>query len=225
MIPEEKRKDYHAASSTLAQSVVVNLQDACHDILRPEFSYEALSGVGADYTTPQHNTHKTEIYEVHYPWHPYYGLKVFVHRKMRKYGRSVFHCSLKKAKKCSRLEIPEWMLDRAQCSVMKLAEEPYVNCLALTELRKLLNETACTSSKYEVKHQQRSLRIQGGADAKWKTISSSRAEYSIPSSKNPSIMEGASRRHPANSNSADSEDAARSSQTSEFPSKEGRQER
>jgi hypothetical protein len=152
-------------------------------------------------------------------------LKVFVHRKMHKNGRSVFRCSLKEAKKCPRIEIPEWMLDRAQCSLMKLAEEPYVNCLALTELRKLLNETACTSSKYEVKHQQCSLRKQGGADAKCKTISSSRADLSIPSSKNPSVVEGASRRHPSNSNSTVSEDAARSSQMSESPSEEGRHER
>jgi hypothetical protein len=127
-------------------------------------------------------------------------------------------------KKCPRLEIPEWMLDRTQCSLLKLAEAPYVSCLALTELRKLLDETTCISSNYEVKHQQRSLIIPGGADARPKTIPSSRTDLSIPISQNPSVVEGASRRHSSSSNSAASEDAARSSQASESPSEEGRRD-
>src|SRR6516165_2997567 len=51
------------------------------------------SACGPDCTTRQHNTHRTEEREVLYPWHRWFGRRVFVHEVLVRGNGRVFRCS------------------------------------------------------------------------------------------------------------------------------------
>ena len=44
-------------------------------------------------TTRQHNAHRTDEREVFYPWHPWFGLRVFVHEVVARGSARAFRCA------------------------------------------------------------------------------------------------------------------------------------
>ena len=77
-----------------------------------------------------------------YPWHPWYGKEVVIHRAVIGWDKSVFHCTLVGTEGVRCLEVPQWMFDRAVCSGMHLADAPSVECDQLRNLLSLLRDTA-----------------------------------------------------------------------------------
>jgi len=66
-------------------------------------------------TARQHNAHRTEEREVFYPWHPWFGLRVFVHEVVTRASVRVFRCTGPAQETARCHEVPEWMFDRAAC--------------------------------------------------------------------------------------------------------------
>ena len=96
-------------------------------------------GASRNCTTHQHKTHKTDVREVHYPWHPLYGQEIPVHLERRWKNGCVARCDRDSALGRRGFDTPAWMLDRAVCSTMQLSPTPFVDTEALTELRRLLD--------------------------------------------------------------------------------------
>src|SRR2546429_5384317 len=92
------------------------------------------------YTTRQHKAHGTEEREVLYPWHPWFGRRVFVHKILIRGNTRIFRCSETVQATDRRLEVPEWMFERAGCCGMARAESPRVNRAALDRLKALILE-------------------------------------------------------------------------------------
>jgi len=90
-------------------------------------------------TNHQHKTHKTELREVHYPWHPLYGQEIPVRLERRWKNGWVARCDAHSGEGRRGFDTPAWMLDRAVCSTMKVSPTPFVDTEALTELRRLLD--------------------------------------------------------------------------------------
>jgi hypothetical protein len=105
----------------------------------------ALGGFSLRDRTPQHNTPKYEVREVHYPWHPLFGRRVHVHGVLHKLGRDLCRCWLPGQEDRIGFQVPAWMLDRAHCALMVLRTEPATNLQALLELRQLCNEIVSPS--------------------------------------------------------------------------------
>jgi len=115
-------------------------------------------------TTQARNTHKTELREITYPWHPWHRQRVLVRGKARRGGSTVLQCVRDELKGFPILEIPEWMFDSNLCGRMKPAEMPRVDCAALLALKYLLSAaTACShQDMVEAQHDSSS---SGDADA------------------------------------------------------------
>ena len=115
-------------------------------------------------TTEARNTHKTELREITYPWHPWHRQRVLVRGKARRGGSTVLQCVRDELKGFPILEIPEWMFDSNLCGRMKPAEMPRVDCAALLALKYLLSAaTACShQDMVEAQHDSSS---SGDADA------------------------------------------------------------
>ena len=77
-----------------------------------------------------------------YPWHPWFGKPVRVHRSVSRRDRVAFQCTLVGEDRPRTLEVPQWMLDRASCCVMQLAAAPRVDSLHLRSLVQLLRLAA-----------------------------------------------------------------------------------
>ena len=90
-------------------------------------------------TTHQHKTHKIEVREVHYPWHPLYGQEISVRLERRWKNGWIARCDRDSGVGRRGFDTPGWMLDRAVCSTMKLNATPFVDIEALTALRHLLD--------------------------------------------------------------------------------------
>lgn len=179
-------------------------------------------GAAQDGTTQQDNTHNTEILKVQYPWHPFYDREVLVRGRQRKSEYTGFRCTLKEEPKWACIEIPEWMFDRALCSLMLLKNEPFVFLIALEDLRKLLDETVFSSTSNAVEHQQCSLDKQGGADAKRMPITSSRTNPSFPPAQDSPSLEESSPQNPTKCDTTVSENALRASRASQPGWEKGR---
>ena len=54
----------------------------------------APNAFGPHGTSRQSNTHSTEVQEIRYPWHPWYGRPVWIHGALVKGGLALYHCSL-----------------------------------------------------------------------------------------------------------------------------------
>jgi hypothetical protein len=93
-------------------------------------------------TTQQHNAHRTEEREVFYPWHPWFGLRVFVHDVMTRGSTRTFRCAETADGAARCLEIPEWMFDRVACCGLAQAESPRVDRAALDRLKALIFEVS-----------------------------------------------------------------------------------
>ncbi|TCS19024.1 hypothetical protein EDC31_1672 [Acidomonas methanolica] len=91
-----------------------------------------------DYRTLLCKTHNTDVREVLYPWHPWFGRRVCVEETIERGGQVRSRCRLSDAGAVRLLELPAWMLDRAACAGMRPAPDPSVSLGALYDLRSLL---------------------------------------------------------------------------------------
>src|SRR4051794_9386969 len=91
-------------------------------------------------TTKQHNAHGTEVREVLYPWHPWFGREVHVHEVVKRGNMPVFWCSPTAERKGRCLAVPSWMFDRAACLHLHSAQAPQVDLAALDNLKTLLSD-------------------------------------------------------------------------------------
>ena len=92
------------------------------------------------YTTKQHNAHGTEVREVLYPWHPWFGREVHVHEVVKRGNMPVFWCSPTANRTGRCLAVPSWMFDRAACLHLYPAQAPQVDLAALDNLKTLLSD-------------------------------------------------------------------------------------
>jgi transposase InsO family protein len=67
-----------------------------------------------------------------YRWHPWFGLRVSIHKAVDKADGVVFRCSLNGTDADRRLEVPAWMFDRSACARVRVAADVYVKLSALT---------------------------------------------------------------------------------------------
>ena len=116
-------------------------------------------------TTQQHNAHRTEEREVFYPWHPWFGLRVFVHDVMTRGSRRTFRCAETADGAARCLEIPEWMFDRVACCGLAQAESPRVDRAALDRLKALIFEVSGGACVAMLEARRRPLSQEGAADA------------------------------------------------------------
>ncbi len=127
---------------------------------------------GSHCTTRQHKAHGTEEREVLYPWHPWFGRRVFVHKILVRGNARVFRCS-ETVQATDRLRaIPEWMFERAACCSMARAESPRVNRAALDGLKALVLEAFGATAGAMIEVGPRSFSLEGEADATPRTPSS-----------------------------------------------------
>jgi hypothetical protein len=86
---------------------------------------------------PVHSAHVGEDREVHYRWHPYFGLRVCVRWVERATGQFL------KVEGPSGVvvSIPGWMVDPLVCADMCIGR-PQVDLAALSELKRLVTPTA-----------------------------------------------------------------------------------
>ena len=89
-------------------------------------------------TTRLENTHGTEIRELLYPWHPWFGLWGAVHDAINKSDGVIFRCSLSGSAAGRWLEVPAWMFDRSACAGACIATDAHADLAALTMLATLL---------------------------------------------------------------------------------------
>src|SRR5688572_6958094 len=64
-------------------------------------------------TTHQHKTHKTELREVHYPWHPLHRQSIPVRLEQRWKNGLIARCDPHSDVGRRGFDIPVWMLDSA----------------------------------------------------------------------------------------------------------------
>src|SRR5262249_696305 len=130
-------------------------------------------------TTEGSNTHKTEIREVHYRWHPWYGRQVVVRGIRHRRGGVALNCRAGDDGASPVLEVPEWMFDFSVCSRVKQAGTAKVDCRELQGLKILLASRFGIELEVQTQHHPV---IPGGVDAK----ESSREGFSSGCSSRPS---------------------------------------
>ena len=92
-------------------------------------------------TTTFKNAHETVFRELHYRWHPWFGLQVAIHEAVDKADGVVFRCTLSGSAADRWLEVPAWMFDRARClDPSRLTASPFVSMDALSVLSDLLRQ-------------------------------------------------------------------------------------
>jgi hypothetical protein len=130
----------------------------------PERPWPAPDEFGSAGTSRQSNTHSTELRDIRYPWHPWYGRPVWIHGAFVKAGQGVYRCSLEQNLEGRLFEIPQWMFDSGACCRVRRAEKPAVECAALQDLKLLLHRTFSPTRNLVVQAQHPS--APGGADAR-----------------------------------------------------------
>ena len=128
------------------------------------FPCPAQGACGLRDASRQSNTHSTELREIRYPWHPWYGRPVWVHGAFVKSGRFLYRCSLEQDHEARLFEIPQWMFELGACCRVQRAEKPAVDCAALLDLKLLLHHTRSPGRDLVVQTQHHS--SPGGADAR-----------------------------------------------------------
>ena len=113
----------------------------------------------------QPNTHSTELREVRYPWHPWFGRTVAVYEMLVKQGHSVCRCGLEEERTRLSVEIPTWMFEPGACGQLRVMAVPAVSCDALITLQVLLRTVPRPDPGGVLQAQHRSLLAAGGADA------------------------------------------------------------
>lgn len=93
-------------------------------------------------TTRRHDTLNNDQRQVQYPWHPLYGQTLIVYRELTRLRVASAYCRLPGEEARRVPAIPQWMFDRAVCSLMRLEPQPRVCWQALADVRELLNAAA-----------------------------------------------------------------------------------
>src|SRR5260221_4096351 len=88
--------------------------------------------------TRRRNAHVTDCFELLYPWHPWFGDRVFVHDVIVKGGDRIFRCGSSPDRNARCIEVPGWMFDRAACCSVRLSNEAQVDCTSLQLLKALI---------------------------------------------------------------------------------------
>ena len=125
------------------------------------FAGQGSNEVCGSCTTKQHNAHGTEVREVLYPWHPWFGREVHVHEVVKRGNMPVFWCSTTADRKGQCLAVPSWMFDRAACLHLHPAQAPQVDLAVSTDVR------------------MGSIRVSGAAVSGWSTTISGRFENTV----------------------------------------------
>jgi len=112
------------------------------------------------YTTKQPNAHNTESRKLLYPWHPWHGRSVWVHRTMVRNDIANSYGSLDKATAARLLEIPQWMFDATACYGMHLAPIPAISIEAILDLKRLLAQVTSDSHDANISLPHRSTEAQ-----------------------------------------------------------------
>ncbi len=155
-------------------------------------------------TSPDQSDHKTEVQQVHYPWHPLYGQDVIV--RGRKGGRcSVLRCQLDDDDKRDNRQVPMWMFDKVVCSRMVLSSQPHVCWEALLDLRRLLDDSGQTKAGETL--EDRFLQTMEGTDAPTRQTNCTSAGGAVRSSERSTKLARPTRRHAKNSNAVACTDA------------------
>ena len=89
-------------------------------------------------TSRQRNTHRTELRQVRYPWHPWFGRSVTVYEALTKGGHVICRCGFDDRRNDRSLEVPAWMFEPAACDHLRLTATPFVDSQALIELKAAL---------------------------------------------------------------------------------------
>lgn len=93
-------------------------------------------------TTRRQNAHGNGFErELHYPWHPWTGRRVFVHEVIDKNEAAVLRCSLSGQSLHRWLEIPAWMFDGVVSASWRITTAPHLDLAALGALASLLRDT------------------------------------------------------------------------------------
>ena len=116
-------------------------------------------------TTMRQKTQSTEL-DVHYPWHPWFGLKVTTSRSCMRQEVACVQSTLEHNGRLQVLEIPGWMFDRVTCATMSLAVHPTVGIKHLRALRDLLTSAAGTRKENLIERQHLDSSRKGDADEK-----------------------------------------------------------
>jgi len=140
-------------------------------------------------TTEARNTHKTDLREITYPWHPWHGQRVLVRGEARRGGSFVLQCVRDELKGFPTLEIPEWMFNANLCGRMKPAETPRVDCAALLALKHLL-AAATECSQQDMVQAQHDSSSSGDADAQAVSAQKPSRRVVFSSSEAPRVARG-----------------------------------
>jgi hypothetical protein len=100
---------------------------------------------GQHCTNRQRKTHITDVQEVRYCFHPWYGELVLVEAGGIRSGAVVLRCRRDDERGFPVLEIPQWMFDSQSCGAMEVRHNALVSCMALRDLQKLLDDARHTS--------------------------------------------------------------------------------
>jgi hypothetical protein len=103
-------------------------------------------GSELDCRTERCETHVTEALEVLYPWHPWFGRVVYIHKVIEHGGQRIFRCDPSEKQTARCMDVPAWMFDRAACLRVRRADTPRVELGALICLKALLAELANRAS-------------------------------------------------------------------------------
>src|SRR5438132_12089586 len=134
-------------------------------VAKPVRPSEVPSACATVRTSRQPNTHSTELRELRYPWHPWFGRAVTIYEVLVKQGHSVSRCGLEEERHRLSLEVPTWMFEPAACGRLRVMAVSAVNCDASIALQTLLRTTARSDPGDVLEAQHRSLPVAGGADA------------------------------------------------------------
>jgi hypothetical protein len=116
-----------------------------------------------------------------YPWHPWYGQPVCIHRFSERNGLPVFQCSLDASSDKRLLEIPQWMFDASVVCLVNLSSLPLVSCEALRELKELISPSEAVGIGEVVQARHQSLSHTGGSDAQPSEVTPSNPTAVVPS--------------------------------------------
>ena len=129
-------------------------------------------------TRSQSNTHIIESEEVRYPWHPWYGRRVWIHEDLDKNGEGIRRCRSENDLRARPLELPAWMFDEERCRCMQIGSVARVDWRALQRLKELLKQRKSQTDRDGIVESQHRL---GGADAEAAESLSASADRSISS--------------------------------------------
>jgi hypothetical protein len=152
-------------------------------------------------TSPQLNTHIPDGQDVWYPWHPYYGQAVIIYEVLERLGHTIVRCRLAHDDSRRLWEVSHWMLDRAVCRTMHLAQAPVVSTKALWTLKLLLHHQHADSALPLLQGQHHGSLEQGDADAQ-STQPTSQHTAGLISASFPARMANLTLRGPADSDNA-----------------------